>query len=75
MFKNFVSCINFIIASAKDTSSDSQRNPVSLFLTDSVGPAESLMAITGKPTYIASTGTIPKCSPEGVYNKASDILK
>lgn len=33
--------------------------------TDSVGPPE-LQASTGRPQAIASTGTMPKCSLEGV---------
>ena len=44
------------------------RNPVFLCSTDSSGPPES-QAMTMHPIYIASTGTIPKCSFSGVYNK------
>ena len=45
------------------------KNPVTLSATDSFGPA-SLTATTGSLQCMASKGTIPKCSPEGVYKRA-----
>lgn len=39
----------------------------------SKGPP-SLQARTGNPEAMASSGTIPKCSPEGVYSKEMAFL-
>ncbi|KAH3683741.1 hypothetical protein WICPIJ_005302 [Wickerhamomyces pijperi] len=40
-------------------------------MMDSFGPPLST-AMIGVPNFMASTGTIPKCSKEGVYNNISD---
>ena len=50
------------IASANSRLSCGHRKPVLLLITVSFGPPE-LTAMTGVPQYIASSGTMPKCSP------------
>ena len=46
------------------------KKPVQPFSIDSSGPPE-LQAITTQPRYIASTGTMPKCSFSGVQRSIS----
>ena len=57
----------FAIAAANAAGVASHKKPVTPFATLSFGPPLS-HAITGFPAAIASKGTIPKCSFEGVYN-------
>lgn len=54
---------------AKSAGTGSQRNPVTPLTTVSKGPP-LLTAITGHRRYMASIGTIPKCSLAGVYSSA-----
>ncbi len=61
------SVTNFCMASEKHSGVGSQRKPVSPWATDSSGPPV-LTAITGQREYMASMGTMPKCSLLGVYS-------
>jgi len=57
------------MALEKASAVGSHRKPVSPSATLSRGPPE-FTAITGQQQYMASTGTIPKCSLLGVYSTA-----
>lgn len=59
------SLMSFSMALEKASAVGSHRKPVSPSATLSRGPPE-FTAITGQQQYIASTGTIPKCSLLGV---------
>lgn len=64
------SLTSLCIASEKASAVGSHRKPVSPSATLSRGPPE-FTAITGQQQYMASTGTIPKCSRLGVYSTAA----
>mmetsp|Transcript_19577 Transcript_19577/g.40392 ORF Transcript_19577/g.40392 Transcript_19577/m.40392 type:complete len:219 (+) Transcript_19577:279-935(+) len=61
-------------ASPKASGVGSRRKPVSPSLTVSSGPPEAT-ARTGVPAYMASMGTIPKCSRSGVYTTHRAVWK
>ena len=61
---------SFLIISPHYSSFGGLKNPVLPLSIDSSGPPE-LHATTMHPMYIASTGTIPKCSFSGVYRRIS----
>lgn len=61
----FVENISSIFRAHSEGESAFNKYPVFVSTIDSVGPPE-LHASTIQPQYIASTGTIPKCSFSGV---------